>query len=134
MDTHGEMGEEMRLSGSQIVGLYCPRSPSTYSAEEWSFIDRAIVRMHDEEGLQWYTIGISTGVEQSTAKRRYEQATGRKAKKNHRDTHAKLAAQARRLKARGRATERIAEDMGISVTAVIALLADLPHEWGRDRL
>ena len=130
----GEGGAMTRRKKSSRSGWFAPKPSVEYTDKDWALIDRAIVRMHDEEGLQWYTIGLSTGIEQSTAKRRYEQATGRKAKKNHRDTHAKLAAQARRLKARGRATERIAEDMGISVTAVIALLADLPHEWGRDRL
>lgn len=128
----GEGGAMTRRKKASRSGWYAPKPSVEYTDEDWALIDRAIVRMHDEEGLQWYTIGISTGVEQSTAKRRYEKATGRKAKKNHRDAHAKLATQARRLKARGRTTERIAQDMGISVTAVIALLAELPHEWGKE--
>lgn len=124
----GEAGAMTRRKKVSRSGWYAPKPSVEYTDEDWALIDRAIVRMHDEEGLQWYTIGCSTGLEQQTAKRRYEQATGRKARKNRRDTHARLVAQARRLKARGSATSKIAEDMGISVTAVIALLTELPHK------
>ena len=128
----GEGGAMTRRKKASRSGWYAPKPSVEYTDEDWALIDRAIVRMHDEEGLQWYTIGISTGIEQSTAKRRYVMATGRKPKKNPRNLHMELAARARRLKSRGCTTDVIAERMGISPQSVISLLADLPFEWGKE--
>jgi hypothetical protein len=125
------MGEEMRLSGSQIVGLYCPRSPSTYSDEEWEFIDRAIVRMHDEELHTWNFIVQSTGIGDMTVKRRYTQATGKPPTDNPKGAHARLARRAHALKRDGMSADGIAQAMGVSWASVVSMLSDLPELYGR---